>query len=81
MGIKLTKLPDLSPENLTESKCHLWRLLREREECILQLKDEIARLKGYRVHTSRLEVLSKSQTSYSQRTLAILAQLSIIRDY
>ena len=38
-------------------------------------------LTGYRVHTSHLEVLSKSQTSYSQRTLAILAQLSIISDY
>ena len=45
MGIKLTKLPELSPENLTESESHLWLLLREREECILQLKDEIARLK------------------------------------
>ena len=46
MGIKLTKLPELSPEKLTESESHLWLLLREREECIQELKDEIARLKG-----------------------------------
>ena len=46
MGIKLTKLPNLSPENLTDSESHLWLLLREREECIQELKDEIARLKG-----------------------------------
>ena len=59
MGIKLTKLPELSPETLTENECHLWRLLREREECIQQLKDEIARLKGEKgkpkIKPSRLE--------------------------
>ena len=46
MGIKLTKLPELSPENLTDSDSHLWLLLREREECIQELFDEIAHLKG-----------------------------------
>ena len=65
MGIKLTKLPDLSPENLTESECHLWRLLREREECIQELLDEIARLKGEKgkpkIKPSRLEPEKKAQ--------------------
>ncbi len=64
MGIKLTKLPELSPENLTESESHLWLLLREREECILQLKDEIARLKGEKgkpkIKPSRLEPKEKA---------------------
>jgi len=35
----------------------------------------------YRVHTSRLEVLLKSRSSYSKRNVAILVLLSIIRDY
>jgi hypothetical protein len=65
MGIKLTKLPELSPENLTESESHLWLLLREREECILQLKDEIARLKGEKgkpkIKPSRLEPEKNAQ--------------------
>ncbi len=65
MGIKLTKLPELSPETLTENECHLWRLLREREECIQQLKDEIARLKGEKgqpkIKPSRLEPEKKAQ--------------------
>ena len=65
MGIKLTKLPKLSPENLTESESHLWLLLREREECIQELKDEIARLKGEKgkpkIKPSRLEPEKKAQ--------------------
>ena len=65
MGIKLTKLPELSPEKLTESESHLWLLLREREECIQELKDEIARLKGEKgkpkIKPSRLEPEKKAQ--------------------
>ncbi len=65
MGIKLTKLPELSPENLTDSESHLWLLLREREECIQELKDEIARLKGEKgkpkIKPSRLEPEKKAQ--------------------
>ena len=65
MGIKLTKLPELSLETLTENECHLWCLLREREECIQQLKDEIARLKGEKgqpkIKPSRLEPEKKAQ--------------------
>ena len=65
MGIKLTKLPELSPENLTDSESHLWLLLREREECIQELKDEIARLKGEKgkpkIKPSRLEPEKKAE--------------------
>ncbi len=65
MGIKLTKLPELSPEKLTESESHLWLLLREREECIQELKDEIARLKGEKgkpkIKPSQLEPEKKAQ--------------------
>lgn len=65
MGIKLTKLPALSPENLTDSESHLWLLLREREECIQELKDEIARLKGEKgkpkIKPSQLEPAKKAQ--------------------
>ncbi len=65
MGIKLTKLRELSPEKLTESESHLWLLLREREECIQELKDEIARLKGEKgkpkIKPSRLEPEKKAQ--------------------
>ncbi len=46
MSIKLTKLPELSCEDLSNRETLLLQLLREREECIQQLKDEIARLKG-----------------------------------
>ncbi len=64
MGIKLTKLPDLCTENLSESESHLWLLLREREECIQELKDEIARLKGEKgkpkIKPSRLEPTGKA---------------------
>ena len=46
MGIKLTSIPDSLAEDLTDRETLLLQLLREREECIQQLEDEIARLKG-----------------------------------
>lgn len=46
MGIKLTKIPKLSCEELSDRETLLLQLLREREECIQELTDEIARLKG-----------------------------------
>ncbi len=46
MGIKLTKIPKLSCEELSDRGTLLLQLLREREECIQELRDEIARLKG-----------------------------------
>jgi uncharacterized small protein (DUF1192 family) len=64
MGIKLTKIPDSLGEDLTDRETVLLRLLREREECIQQLEDEIARLKGEKgkpkIKPSRLEPDSKA---------------------
>ena len=65
MGIKLSKLPQLSDEDLSNRETLLWQLLREREECIQELKDEIARLKGEKgkpkIKPSRLEPEKKTQ--------------------
>ncbi len=65
MGIKLTKIPDSLDEDLTDRETVLLRLLREREECIQQLEDEIARLKGEKgkpkIKPSRLEPQEKTQ--------------------
>lgn len=70
MGIKLTKLPQLSCETLSDRETLLWQLLREREECILQLKDEIARLKGEKgkpkIKPSRLEPEQKAQAQQEE---------------
>ncbi len=64
MGIKLTKLPELSSEDLSDRETLLLQLLREREECIQQLSDEIARLKGEKgkpkIKPSRLEAKEKA---------------------
>ncbi len=65
MGIKLTKIPKLSCEELSDRETLLLQLLREREECIQQLTDEIARLKGEKekpkIKPSRLEPEQKAQ--------------------
>ena len=65
MGIKLTKLPELSCEDLSGRETLLLQLLREREECIQQLRDEIARLKGEKekpkIKPSRLEAKEKAE--------------------
>ncbi len=65
MGIKLTKLPELSSEDLSDRETLLLQLLREREECIQQLSDEIARLKGEKgkpkIKPSRLEAKEKAE--------------------
>ncbi len=66
MGIKLTKIPKLSCEELSDRETLLLQLLREREECIQELTDEIARLKGEKgkpkIKPSRLEPEKKAQT-------------------
>ncbi len=66
MGIKLTKIPKLSYEELSERETLLLQLLREREECIQELTDEIARLKGEKgkpkIKPSRLEPEKKAQS-------------------
>ena len=65
MGIKLTKLTELSCEDLSDRETLLLQLLRERSECIQQLSDEIARLKGEKgrpkIKPSRLEPEKKTQ--------------------
>ncbi len=59
MGVKLNKVPQLNTEELTDSEALLLQLVRERDECIQELKDEIARLKGEKekpsLKPSRLE--------------------------
>lgn len=66
MGIKLTKLPKRLPENLTDLESHLCLLVRERDECIQELQDQIARLKGEKgkpkIKPSRLEPKEKAPT-------------------
>ena len=59
MSKKLSKIPQLLLEELNDREQMLWQLLREREEFIGELKDEIARLKGEKtrpkIKPSRLE--------------------------
>ncbi len=59
----MTKVPKLSDEDLSDRETLLLQLLREREECIQQLRDEIARLKGEKgkpkIKPSRLEPKAK----------------------
>ena len=65
MSIKLTKIPDDLAEDLSDRETLLLQLLREREECIQQLKDEIARLKGEKgkpkIKPSRLEAIENDR--------------------
>ncbi len=57
-------LPELSCEDLSDRETLLLQLLREREECIQELSDEIARLKGEKgkpkIKPSRLEPEKKA---------------------
>ncbi len=46
MNQKLTEIPQLLLSELSDREQMLWQLLREREEFIKELFDEIARLKG-----------------------------------
>ena len=66
MGIKLTKLPKNLPENLTDLESQLCLLVRERDECIQELQDQIAGLKGEKgkpkIKPSRLEPKEKDPT-------------------
>ena len=64
MNQKLTEIPQLLLSELSDREQMLWQLLREREEFIGELKDEIARLKGEKgrpkIKPSRLEPSKKS---------------------
>lgn len=74
MGIKLTKIPKLSCEELSDRETLLLQLLREREECIQELTDEIARLKGEKgkpkIKPSRLEPEKKAQSQEEETKTA-----------
>ncbi len=63
MNQKLTEIPPLLLSELSDREQMLWQLLREREEFIKELKDEIARLKGEKgrpkIKPSRLEPSKK----------------------
>ena len=65
MSVKLTPVPQLSAEDLTDRETLLLQIVREREECIQELKDELARLKGEKgkpkIKPSRLEPKEKAQ--------------------
>ena len=67
MGIKLTKLPEILTSELSDRETLLLQLVQERDECIQELKDEVARLKGEKgkpkVKPSRLEPKEKAPQS------------------
>ncbi len=46
MGVKITKLPKLNPSDLTDREALLLQIIREMQERIQELTDEIARLKN-----------------------------------
>ncbi len=64
MGVKLTPIPQIPSVGLTDREALLLQLLRERDECIQQLSDENARLKGEKsrpkIKSSRLEPKEKA---------------------
>ena len=65
-ALNVPSIPDSDTEDLTDRETLLLQLLREREECIQQLEDEIARLKGEKgkpkIKPSRLEAKEKALT-------------------
>ena len=67
MGVKLTKVPKLNPEDLTERETLLWQIIRELQEKVRELTDEIARLKGEKekpkIKPSLLEPKDKNSDS------------------
>ena len=94
MNKKLTKIPQIQIEELNELEGLLWSLLREREEFIGELKDEIARLKGEKgrpkIKPSRLEPPGKSsqeekenkqETSENQEKQEILRVGLLVSSY
>ena len=46
MAVRLDKVPKINREALTDFEALLLQLVLQRDECIQELKDEIARLKG-----------------------------------
>ncbi len=54
--MKLSEIPQLLLSELSDREQMLWQLLREREEFIQELKDEIARLKGEKADIQQVYV-------------------------
>ena len=63
MAVRLDKVPKIDREALTDLEALLVQLVLQRDECIQELKDEIARLKGEKekpqIKPSRLEPKNK----------------------
>ncbi len=63
MAVRLDKVPKINRETLTDFEALLLQLVLQRDECIQELKDEIARLKGEKekpqIKPSRLELEEK----------------------
>ena len=70
MKVKLTPIPQMQPEELTDREATLLYLLSEREEWIQKLIDENARLRGQKgkpkIKPSRLESKKKPQNQQQQ---------------
>jgi uncharacterized small protein (DUF1192 family) len=64
MGVKLTKLPKLNTKELTEREALLLQIIREMQERIGELEDEVPRLNGEKgkpqIKPSRLEPKDKA---------------------
>ena len=66
MEIKFISIPQILLNEISDREIQLWQLLREQQERIRELEDEIARLKGEKgkpkIKPSRLEPSKKSSS-------------------
>ncbi|NER98997.1 MAG: transposase [Symploca sp. SIO1B1] len=71
MGTKLTPIPQIPDTELSDQEALLLQLLREREEYIEQLKNEIDRIKGHKgkpkIKPSRLEPKKKALQQHEDK--------------
>ncbi len=72
MKLKLTPVPPLCAEELTDREALLWHLLGEREEYIQQLIDENARLKGEKGKPKIKPSRERARKERSTRTRKLL---------
>ena len=70
MAVRLDKVPKINRETLTDFEALLLQLVLQRDECIQELKDEIARLKGEKekpkIKPSRLEQEKKDPQPHEE---------------
>ncbi len=73
MVVRLDKIPKIDREALTDLEALLFQLVLQRDECIQELKDEIARLKGQKekpqIKPSRLELEEKDPSGDEGRAI------------